>query len=1273
MARALPTHVLSSLFVLCMLTFAPATAQIAFEENRTAKQILDSYESFERAVLEMTRDEWAVVRAWDGFDEPRYLQFLRDHHDSFDGERAARKELRLQKIMEDDACGCWVEPDDTYITMVSPNDGATGPNEMVWASQGGAGWNVDCSSNAIPVSTAGNPWTFDLYGASYQNFFVNSKGQISFGEEVIDWTPTGFPAAEYNQIAGYWQDTDIRSVGEIKWKRTADAVYVNYIDVGYYNNQADLTNSFQIIITYPESGVLPEGSNAQVCYLDMNWSHGGIGGSNGCCGPTPGVTGADGESTVDDVNSSPHVQFGRFNLPDDTYNGPYGIGDDEQDGINWLDYKFFNINTAETNNNLNPVATENLGCDTITLCLGQTTSLDVAFLGPEPGQTVSVTVEESLSGASSIEGLSWSDGETATVTGTFTAATAGLNTVSITATDNEGATTLVDIVINVLGITPPSIEVSSPTSEGFGICAGAELEVVANSQGGDEPVTDWSWNLNSTYWNENEATIPFGGLFVVTGETAGGCVVKETVEVFQTPYYLPTVEGTLQSVCPGDSAEVEVIPDPDENFVSYEWVSDWNGGGGQVLVDNGASAWLTAGIYQVIVTDTAGCEGRRTFLLNQTPASIPEALNVEALCGDEAFQPVQFTGGFSSPSEGFLNFQLGSSSGAGWGGSFIEVQIIHEDSTITTSEHSTTSGTAYINDDPDLAIVYGDSIVVTYFTADAASDEFNYIVMFNCVNNCNGDNGNSCTEFNDLSPGVLFEGQALCEVQPALGTWAEASNLGNNTFSSVDTFNTVWTATEYGLYELCFTESVCGIESCYEIEVSDTPTIELNEEEVWVCGDDILELTAFITDLAGAASIDWPYPGNDDVTQNDYSWTQYSTPTIQVTATNGCGTAMDEVFVTAVPEPELEDSFICEEGSVVELDPIAQDQNSDFVYEWTYNGNAQPDVQDNEWEVSASGVYCVTTPFPECPPSFYDSDCGFVDIVSALDSTLVFDGGAITDCDGGGIEPGADAELSVSAEFMAAYPDYTVTWPDGTVSNALNDFQWIIPEESELNNTTICVEVADPYGCEPQQVCGLVFIGDTPEWDPQPTYSGELALCPEQPETFDLNADFTVEGYMDYTWSVNCVSQQGGDTLVTFEWENVVDVLGDMFPPTCWGYPINLTASIANPCLSEGLQHQYSVVVDNCEILPVNVFTPRDGNDKNNAFIIMGLEPWEDDAEGVLVRIFNRWGNLVYENARYRNDSPWYGDDAADGVYFYTILLPNGFEKTGTVNIFRFR
>ena len=71
---------------------------------------------------------------------------------------------------------------------------------------------------------------------------------------------------------------------EIIHKVTQDAVYVNYVDVGYYNNHNDLTNNYQIIIT-PNDGIIGDGNNAQVCYLDMNWAHGDIGGGGGCCGP----------------------------------------------------------------------------------------------------------------------------------------------------------------------------------------------------------------------------------------------------------------------------------------------------------------------------------------------------------------------------------------------------------------------------------------------------------------------------------------------------------------------------------------------------------------------------------------------------------------------------------------------------------------------------------------------------------------------------------------------------------------------------------------------------------------------------------------------------------------------------------------------------------------------------------------------------------------------------------------------------------------------------
>ena len=192
MNRNFLNHGFLATFILATICawIQPAQAQVEYLESRTAKQIIESYGSFDKAVLSMTREEWEVVRAWEEFDEVRYLTVLREYKDSFSGEREKRKELRLQKVMQNDACGCWVEPDDSYTRMVPPPGLAgLGPNEMAWFNQGGAGWDVDCSSEPIAISNQSDPWVFELYGEEYSFFYINSKGQISFGGDVIDWTP----------------------------------------------------------------------------------------------------------------------------------------------------------------------------------------------------------------------------------------------------------------------------------------------------------------------------------------------------------------------------------------------------------------------------------------------------------------------------------------------------------------------------------------------------------------------------------------------------------------------------------------------------------------------------------------------------------------------------------------------------------------------------------------------------------------------------------------------------------------------------------------------------------------------------------------------------------------------------------------------------------------------------------------------------------------------------------------------------------------------------
>ena len=88
--------------------------------------------------------------------------------------------------------------------------------------------------------------------------------------------------------------------------------------------------------------------------------------------------------------------------------------------------------------------------------------------------------------------------------------------------------------------------------------------------------------------------------------------------------------------------------------------------------------------------------------------------------------------------------------------------------------------------------------------------------------------------------------------------------------------------------------------------------------------------------------------------------------------------------------------------------------------------------------------------------------------------------------------------------------------------------------------------------------------------------------------------------------------------------------------------------------------------------LPVevfNAFSPN-GDGINDTWVIQGITRFPDN----VVRVYNRWGNLIFEAAGYDNTSKvWNGttsegvvfgnDDAPDGAYYYVIDLGDGSES----------
>jgi gliding motility-associated-like protein len=95
-------------------------------------------------------------------------------------------------------------------------------------------------------------------------------------------------------------------------------------------------------------------------------------------------------------------------------------------------------------------------------------------------------------------------------------------------------------------------------------------------------------------------------------------------------------------------------------------------------------------------------------------------------------------------------------------------------------------------------------------------------------------------------------------------------------------------------------------------------------------------------------------------------------------------------------------------------------------------------------------------------------------------------------------------------------------------------------------------------------------------------------------------------------------------------------------------------------------------------VTPQEIFIPEgfspNGDGINDYFIIKGADQYV-----VTLRIFNRWGNLVYETKKYQND--WegtsntgllLGSKLPDGTYFYTINFNNGEkEKIGYITVNR--
>jgi len=812
-------------------------------------------------------------------------------------------------------------------------------------------------------------------------------------------------------------------------------------------------------------------------------------------------------------------------------------------------------------------------------------------------------------------------GSPQTITLTFVADGTSIDIEASFTEDNLCANLATNLVAAPVNCCPIDI----PIMEEVTLCDGGESVVNAGTDG-----TSYLWIQGTTTLSEtsNVLTITETGNYQVVVVNADGCLKRQNfTAVSESAPQLDAIDDF--DLCNGLSTDVSITTTGTSIIVSKD---------NNPFATNETVLEITeSGTYNVIVMSTAGCVSEEQFMVSLVDPPV---------------------------------IDLGDDRVACIGGSVDLFAGVMADAYAWTQMGSNT----VISNTDQLTVTAAGTYILTATNAGFCSSEDQVDVTFepgptldisDDLSLCEGDTGTLIATTNGTSIQWLFNNM----------------EIPNATDFELDvTITGTYTAQVFGT-------SNCEVSVSAMVEVFPNPEFMLDGDQV-ICEGDEYELTVD----SGNATDSYEYLFNDTPINNIPSSTtsitidEAGTYEVIVTSENDC-TSSESIMLSVIPEPTVEIS-----GSATLCDgamEILTATSNAGAFEWYLDGTLLTQTTPNI-TIDQAGTYrCVALAGNDC----FAEDEFIVTAASSPSTDLGIDQ---TLCPGGL----AILDAGVHDSYL---------WSDNS-SQATLDVT--APSSTQLSTETYTVTVTNTENCEATDEITITFL---------PTITGDITASANG-VCIDGSIDITASGGTTYSWDNSDGTLSGTNTaMVTAtpsmtsmytvtitdncpDNEDIQTINVEVFDgsaisaglDTCIiigdEYTLNATGGvnydwdnestiignddIRNPVVAPEITTIYTVEIidangctftDDVEICvledplslfqAVSIITPNDDG-KNDALRFPGLDNFP---ENKLV-IFNRWGNLIYEQENYQQgDDLWNatrrGERLPPDTYFYVLTF----------------